>query len=99
VSSPNGGQTKSRETDPGCAKEIQVFATAQVVGRAYETLCLVNAQTSGLAGNKGNMAQGAHLENQRRFAKLFPKTELSTCIFCPSAVAALLRPPPPKPLS
>jgi hypothetical protein len=40
---------------PGCAEKIQVFASAQEVPRPYETLCMVNAQTSGIAGNKGNV--------------------------------------------
>ena len=41
--------------DSDCSSKIQVFGSAQEVGRPYQSLCLVNAQVSGVAGGQGNM--------------------------------------------
>ena len=42
-------------TSADCASKIQVFSSRDEVTRPYESLCLVDAQTSGIAGNSGNM--------------------------------------------
>ena len=42
-------------TSQDCPSKIQVFGSKEEVTRPYETLCMVDAQTSGIAGNTGNI--------------------------------------------